>query len=339
MTRRGVGGRLVVALAVAFSVMALASLALAPNAAAGPPKQPILWGDISTLNDTFIKVYVSCDFKVLDSGSSAPFDIVVKDRRNLPIDCAIVTVQVYGTGKVVEQWKATDEDGRVRLHFSASDVSRESETWLLVRAEKDGYTEGYANLGITTIPEVDIVGEANLWYLGVGVISVGAIFSTELGKYGFMRFLFPLYTRLKREEVLDHFVRGQIFGYIVSNPGGHYSMIKDALKVNNGTLSHHLRTLEVQGFVKSRRDGTLRRFYPVKMTIPQDSGTKLSDLQMSILDIIRQCGGEGATQRFIADMIDASQQTVSYNLRALNRHGVIRIEQDGRRARYYIQNT
>jgi predicted transcriptional regulator len=338
MTRWTRPARFGVAALAAVVILAAIAAFLPGSASAAPAQRPTAY-DVSTSNDTVLKVYTDCDFSVLDSGDSAPFVVQVKDRRNIPIEGARVTVQVVGTGNVAGATAITDADGFARFTYASSRVERESEAWIVVRAEKDGYSGGYANLGIATIPKTYVSEAGDFWYAAFGFLSVGAIFSTELGRYGVARLFFPLYTRLKKDEVLEHFVRGQIYGFIVSNPGEHYSMIKDSLNVNNGTLSHHLRTLEVQGFIKSRRDGSYRRFYPVKMNIPQDEGQKLSDLQLSILDIVRQTGYEGASQRFIADMLDASQQTISYNLRALSRNGVVRIEHDGRRARYYIQNN
>jgi predicted transcriptional regulator len=330
--------RFAITAVLTVSMLSAFMILIAPATIAAPAQRPNNY-DISTSTDTVLKVYTACDFAVLDSGDCAPFEVEVKDRRNIPIEGAEVTVQIFGTGEVNETRALTDADGRARFSYISTEVGRESETWIVVNANKDGYVNGYTNLEITTIPDGGMSRSNGFWYAALGFISIGAIFSTELGRYGIARMMFPLYTRLKKDEVLEHFVRGQIYGFIVSNPGEHYSMIKDSLSVNNGTLSHHLRTLEVQGFIKSKRDGAYRRFYPIKMNVPQDDGQKLSDLQLNILDIIRQTGYEGASQRFIADMLDASQQTISYNLRSLSRTGVVRIEHDGRRAKYYIQNN
>ncbi|MGI0149575.1 MAG: winged helix-turn-helix transcriptional regulator, partial [Thermoplasmata archaeon] len=145
--------------------------------------------------------------------------------------------------------------------------------------------------------------------------------------------LLPLYSKIKREDVLDHFVRGQIYGYIMSHPGEHYNSLKDALKVTNGTLAHHLRTLEMGGFIKADRDGVFKRFYPVEMQIPRHKGIRLSDLQENMLTLIRSDGGP--TQQDIADRLGVSQQTVSYNLRQLDREGLVRMEKLGRIKRYF----
>lgn len=88
-----------------------------------------------------------------------------------------------------------------------------------------------------------------------------SVFGTEIVRYKFLTLLFiPLYTRIKKEEVLDHFVRGQIYGVIKSKPGIHYSEIMRQIGIGNGTLSYHLHMLEKQGFIKSINDGRLKHF-------------------------------------------------------------------------------
>jgi predicted transcriptional regulator len=318
--------------------LALMAPPLASPASAAPSPIPATY-DLSGSNDTVLEVRMTCDYSVLDPCTSVSFWVEVKDRVGNPIEGAMVSVQTFGVGEVNRTSGETCSDGLAAFTFKSQDVGRDSETWIVAVASKDGYTEGYSNIDITTVTSQIPEKADDFLAATIGLLSIGAIFSAELGRYGLAKLVFPLYTRVKKEEVLEHFVRGQIYGFIVSNPGEHYTLIREALRVNNGTLSHHLRTLEVQGFIKSRRDGQYRRFYPIRTASSQDDGQKLSELQVGILDIIRQTGADGASQRFIADMLDTSQQTVSYNLRALGRSGVVRMEHDGRRVRYYILNT
>ncbi len=161
-----------------------------------------------------------------------------------------------------------------------------------------------------------------------------AIASTESAGFSLFNIIaFPMYSRIKKEEVLDHFVRGQIYGYIVSNPGEHYNSIREALKVTNGNLAYHLRTLEVQGFIKSRKEGLYRRFYPVEMRFPRDEGVKLSDLQMAILQLTRE--RPAPTQKEIASELEISQQVASYNLRVLAMKGLVHVRKEGRKRLYH----
>ena len=330
-------GRFGMVLAFAFVGLAFLISIIPGSALAQTPQREIRY-DVSASNDTVLCVWADTDFKVIGTGSTSLIEISVRDRRNVPIEGASLTVSLLGAGNA-QPPPLTDPDGRTSFVYSAGNAEREGKVWLVMNAAKDNYTSGQATLALTVLPPVAKIPADSLWLAGIAaaVVSSG-IAGTEVGKYGLMRLFFPLYTRVKKEEVLDHFVRGQIYGFIVANPGNHYNAIRIALSLNNGTLSHHLRTLEMQGFVKSRRDGTFKRFYPVNVMFPQEGGIKLSEMQLEILDLIRQTGVEGATQKFIADILGISQQTASYNLKVLERSGAVRMETDGRRTKYMAGN-
>ena len=70
--------------------------------------------------------------------------------------------------------------------------------------------------------------------------------------------MFPMFTQERKDDVLDHFVRGEIYGFIRANPGSHYNQMMRELDIKNGTLSYHLYILEKTGIVKSRKEGITR---------------------------------------------------------------------------------
>jgi predicted transcriptional regulator len=274
----------------------------------------------------------------LDSGGTLTFFVMVTEK-GFPVEGATVNftsdmpdscVFVYEGGAL------TDVDGRavvlMKAHSDADIIMN-----ITARAYLDGYMPGYCEIDQITVeaPE-QIINNKDISYISItGLIAVLIIASTEAGKYGmFKTFFLPLYSRLKKDDLLDHFVRGQIYGFIQSHPGEHYNHIKQALDVTNGTLSHHLRALEIQGFVRSQRDGTYKRFYPTDMKVPRTKGIQLSDLQIAIVDAIRQ--SPGISQKEIARREGISQQTVSYNLSVLGRMGILDVSREGMRKRYYI---
>ena len=158
---------------------------------------------------------------------------------------------------------------------------------------------------------------------------------TETGLLSLLFLFVPLYTRIKKEQALDHFVRGQIYEYIRVKPGQHYSAIKTHLKLKNGTLAYHLKTLEMQNFVKYRRIGLFKCFYPIDYKLPKgENAIRLSKLQVSILAEVR--GKPGLSQTEIIERHHGStQQNISYNLRVMEKSGLIRTEEAGRNVRYY----
>ena len=64
----------------------------------------------------------------------------------------------------------------------------------------------------------------------LGIFAVGAVIAFSLTEVGYLALAFslasPLFSRLKKEHVLDNFTRGEIFGWVRANPGAHYSAIQ-----------------------------------------------------------------------------------------------------------------
>lgn len=327
-------------LAFFFLLIVLFVLLYAGSAKAWNQERPV--ADIGMKNQTQLFLKAESDFDVIDSGSVLNVDIFVKDQHSVPVDGAYLTVMAFDSnGKVVKTYVlVTDAQGLSDFEFSATTQGKDKYVFR-VTAEKKGCipdTESFEVVVFAPSPPEPFVAKAETVSIGLGFLVVMACALTEFGRYGlFKTLIFPLYTRLKKEEVLDHFVRGQIYGFVMSHPGAHYNAIKQHLKVTNGTLSHHLRTLEMQGFLKSRRDGTLKRFYPIDVQVPRSEGIKLSDLQMGIIEMIKE--KDGPTQGEISRKMGISQQSTSYNLRNLSREGILRFEKEGRLKRYYFAET
>lgn len=171
----------------------------------------------------------------------------------------------------------------------------------------------------------------------ISALTIGLIAFTETGKYKFLALLpllIPMYTRIQKEDVLDQFVRGQIYGYIKTNPGVHYNQIRRGIDVKNGTLSYHLGVLEKTELIKSRREGLrYRAFYPTSMKFPKVERFRLTELQISILDIINK--NSGIDQKEIANKLDKKPQTINYNIKVLEQAGLIEVRKQGRRTGCY----
>lgn len=297
--------------------------------------------DIGMDDQTQLFLITHSDFDIIDSGSVVPLYVTVVDQHDVPVPGVVVMVSVVSpAGGRLDTLYVTDSHGKVSFDFTAS-TQGQDEYVIEFYAEKVNCIPDNDQLYMVVFapsPPLRIEEGTEAVSIGIGVLVAAAILSTEAGWYAMFRTLiFPLYTRLRKEEILDHFVRGQIYGFVMSHPGEHYNAIREHLKVTNGTLSHHLRTLEMQGFLKSHRDGVLKRFYPVDMRIPRDKGIKLSDLQMGMVEVIRN--SDGVTQADICKELGVSQQCVSYNLRNLSREGVLRFERDGRLKRYFLADN
>jgi predicted transcriptional regulator len=169
---------------------------------------------------------------------------------------------------------------------------------------------------------------------GLSILMLLAIFGTESGKYFLLKFLLvPLYTKIKKVDVLDHFIRGQIYGLIRMNPGAHYSLIKKKLDLTNGVLSYHLSTLEREGYLIAEQDGIYKRFYPNHMKFEARYPVILSRIQETILDFIK--ANPGKTQKEIAKEVGVSTSTANDNIKILKQLELLLLKRDGKRTRCF----
>lgn len=172
---------------------------------------------------------------------------------------------------------------------------------------------------------------------GLGLLLVGLVAFTESGKYKLLMLftlMIPLYTRIQKEDVLDQFVRGQIYGYIKTNPGVHYNQILRQVGVKNGTLSYHLGVLEKTQLIQSRREGLkYRAFYPTGMMFPKEERFRLTELQIQIIAHIKN--RPGLTQKEIARLLGQKPQTINYNIKVLAQARLIHVTKKGRKTCCY----
>jgi DNA-binding MarR family transcriptional regulator len=160
---------------------------------------------------------------------------------------------------------------------------------------------------------------------GVGIAAFFA--ATEVGYLSFLSLFLPLYVRLKKKDVLSHFTRGQIFGYIQANPGAHYNAIMQDLDLKNGVGAYHLKVLEREGYIKSLKEGIYKRFYPATMRVPEKR-LHLSRIQRDILKEIQN--HPGVTQKQLSKLLDESKQVINYHVKILESARLVRYERAGR---------
>jgi len=163
---------------------------------------------------------------------------------------------------------------------------------------------------------------------GVGMLSFTtmllSVFLSGGGKQSAAMLMAPLaYTRLQKGDILRHELRNRIYQEVLKNPGINLLALKKTLDIENGVLAYHLATLERENFVKSHRDGRMRRLY-----VRGYRAGGLSTMQQSILDIIAEA--PRISQKAIADHLQVSKQTVNYHIKRLEREGFISVERRGK---------
>jgi DNA-binding MarR family transcriptional regulator len=135
-----------------------------------------------------------------------------------------------------------------------------------------------------------------------------------------------LYSKIRRDRLLEHAVRRRIFEHVKENPGQHYRAIMTDLDLPSGVLSYHLNRLEKGEYIRSRQDGMYRRFFPAGRRT--EMRFFMSEVQESILGVIR--ANQGISQSGIAEKINVTRKVVHYHVRILNQAGLVEVEPRGR---------
>ena len=163
--------------------------------------------------------------------------------------------------------------------------------------------------------------------VGLGLLGLGALLRRESWRYAALAGLLPLYTRLSKPKLLDHAAREELHRLIRQEPGIHYSALQEKTGLNTGALVHHLRTLERHKMILSRREGPLRRFYPVgDGPLPPVQVAAATPMQARVLALL----DEGPlTQRELAERLGLSQQGANHHVKTLQRKGMLVLEDEG----------
>ena len=113
-------------------------------------------------------------------------------------------------------------------------------------------------------------------------------------------------------------------GYLTTTPGAHFSKIRDDLELGTGETQHHLRRLERDGAVESRKDGDYRRFFPAD---------RFSEFEQVALGYLRRDTSRGmlvalledpdATASEVAARLAVSRSTVSKYASELESAGLL----------------
>ena len=115
-----------------------------------------------------------------------------------------------------------------------------------------------------------------------------------------------------------------IVGYLTATPGAHFSKIRDDLQLGTGETQHHLRRLERDGTIESRKDGDYSRYF---------QANRFSEFEQVALGYLRRETPRGMlvalletpaiTSGAIADRLEVSRPTVSKYAAELESAGML----------------
>jgi predicted transcriptional regulator len=115
-----------------------------------------------------------------------------------------------------------------------------------------------------------------------------------------------------------------ITGYLTATPGAHFSKVRDDLRLGTGETQHHLRKLEEDNAVESRKDGDYRRYFPAG---------RFSEFEQVALGYLRRGTPRGMVIALLEDpslsagdiaaRLEVSRPTVSAYARELDEAGLL----------------
>jgi predicted transcriptional regulator len=136
-----------------------------------------------------------------------------------------------------------------------------------------------------------------------------------------------LFTRITRDQVLEHQRRRVIYEHVLARPGTHFRQMRDDLGIATGVLMHHLRTLEREGFIQSFAMAGKRLFFPAGV---RPAAKPIRDV---IVEEVRK--EPGISQAEIARRLNISRMLAHYYVRSLILDGRISTSAIGQRGGLY----
>jgi predicted transcriptional regulator len=145
----------------------------------------------------------------------------------------------------------------------------------------------------------------------------------------------------KGSSALEDEIEGnakRVLRYVVEHPGCYLRQIHKALVVSMGTTQYHLRLLEKEGRIISRKRGFHRYYFPPG--IFQENEKNLlevlsNETAREVLILVIEA--RNPTQSQIADKIGMSAPSVSWQLHRLTESQVITEVREGKYKRYQLR--
>ncbi len=154
------------------------------------------------------------------------------------------------------------------------------------------------------------------------------------------RFLYVLggYRRIHRSNVLDNTNRGQIYGFISSNPGTYPNEIIKETELNKGVVEYHIGMLEEQNMIVAYKSRGKIHYFLNESTYGEKEKITLAALKNDKhRRIISEILNHGQiTHETLAGRIGVSAPTISWHIRHLKEQGIVRADTDGRYTAYSI---
>jgi DNA-binding MarR family transcriptional regulator len=183
-----------------------------------------------------------------------------------------------------------------------------------------------------------VVLYAGMTAAGTAVVAGG----TQFGLWMLLKKLFPLgipllglFSRIDKDELLEHERRARIFELIKHNPGIHLSEIARELEYAWGTTLHHLRKLRADHLILFKDVGHHKSFFI--------NGSGLSEIQMQAMSLVKNGTLAHLAQylethprvslKELSEALNISPPLAAFHIRKLEKAGFVSKVRDGKSVR------
>ncbi len=180
---------------------------------------------------------------------------------------------------------------------------------------------------------------ALLWFLGqTATVGAGAA-GTAAANDGrrFLPYASPLFTRFEKDTVLGHPKREALYGSIVGKPGVTLQDLCEESGLSRTAVTHHLRLLEQQHLIVSKRVGRSRHFFENGGRYGRDQKEAYAvlhnDRTKEIADYIKE--HPGAIQKDLCSKFDIQASVAHWHVKRLLDAKLVESIREGRTVSYF----
>lgn len=178
--------------------------------------------------------------------------------------------------------------------------------------------EAWAGVASGTTAAASAGTQAGLWQL--------------LKRYGWLSGGVPLFSRISKDDLLDHPLRSTIYETIKTNPGIHVSALSRAVDAGWGTTVHHLKKLQEKELVAVRSVNNQKCYFENGGTVGRNMWQQISELKNATAQRIARFIYDHPLQPLtgISETLGISPSLASHHVTKLTKAGVLKKVRDGR---------
>ncbi len=196
-------------------------------------------------------------------------------------------------------------------------------------------------VGAANAARSEAVAGAVLALVGVSVVALASTspqhwsaLASRFRRFGVLA-LAPLYTRLTPGDALSSEVRGRIFALIQARPGVTLAGLANATGSSRTAVSHHVRVLERDALVTTRREGRVRLFFENgRARVIEARAVAVLDHETTRAVARAVAESPGLDQSAVCRAFALRPSLAHWHLSKLESVDLIEKSRDGRRVRY-----